>query len=860
MTEDTWPFTGRRSVLAEVVDALRGEGLVLRGAAGVGKSRVLAEAVAIARDRGVVVHEIHATDAAATVPFGAAAHLLPSGAVGNDPAVLTAAASAMASAGTRVALAVDDADRLDPQSAALVHHLVLTTDVAVVVGARSRTHPPDAVHRLWNDGLLPVREVPSMSHDEVAELVHAVLDGPLDSALRAELVQLSGGNPLLLRQVLRSARAAGRVRRRGGLWQASGSLVVGGELPDMVAEQLTVLPDRVRGAAELVALGEPLEARVLVAATDPATAEALEATGLVTAVPDRRRLRLRMEHPLFAEAIRAQLGPMTTAWRHGQLADASAPIPRRRQGDVLRRGVWALRRDGHGDAELLLTAARAAHSGLDRVLAADLAEAAAEAGSGDDALLLLAECLPWRGEHDRATTLLDELGERAQEPRRRIAVAELRAEQLVRRGDEDAADEVLRRTIEEMGQEAARALQGLRGRIAWAAGRVDRALEVGEDAVRDADEPAALRAATAWILIRALTCAGRPTEARALAEELQETLGANPELDGPRQLVEMAGMMAVAYGGDAATATSVVGRRRAASLRGPQFLRVMWSHELGQATVLAGRPRTAIRVLNEVAALFPFDVLGDAARQWIGDGLAHAHGLLGDGAAARRHLDDLAMADTTNERRLRRSGAVWALAAESRTEEAVAVARTHAAELLQVGATASAAWLLDDAARLGAADVVARELEELAATTQGTLIGDLAALARGLADDDPALLTEVGERFADAGWDLHAAEAVAAAVAELERRGADPGELRARAVTLRNRTEGARTPLLARGRHVPELTPREAEVARLAAEGHTDQQIADLSHISIRTVQTHLHRSYTKLGISDRARLPDVLG
>lgn len=51
------------------------------------------------------------------------------------------------------------------------------------------------------------------------------------------------------------------------------------------------------------------------------------------------------------------------------------------------------------------------------------------------------------------------------------------------------------------------------------------------------------------------------------------------------------------------------------------------------------------------------------------------------------------------------------------------------------------------------------------------------------------------------------------------------------------------------------LTPREREVARLAAERLTAQEIADRLFISVRTVEGHLARVYGKLGVSSKAEL-----
>jgi DNA-binding CsgD family transcriptional regulator len=56
-----------------------------------------------------------------------------------------------------------------------------------------------------------------------------------------------------------------------------------------------------------------------------------------------------------------------------------------------------------------------------------------------------------------------------------------------------------------------------------------------------------------------------------------------------------------------------------------------------------------------------------------------------------------------------------------------------------------------------------------------------------------------------------------------------------------------------RHRHpVPRLTPRQNELLRLLAAGHTNSQIARQLGISEGTVRTHLENIYQKLGVSSR--------
>ncbi len=55
------------------------------------------------------------------------------------------------------------------------------------------------------------------------------------------------------------------------------------------------------------------------------------------------------------------------------------------------------------------------------------------------------------------------------------------------------------------------------------------------------------------------------------------------------------------------------------------------------------------------------------------------------------------------------------------------------------------------------------------------------------------------------------------------------------------------------GHDRPNLTTREIEILKLAADGYPAQQIANHLHISLATVKTHLQHIYEKLGVSDRA-------
>jgi DNA-binding CsgD family transcriptional regulator len=170
-------------------------------------------------------------------------------------------------------------------------------------------------------------------------------------------------------------------------------------------------------------------------------------------------------------------------------------------------------------------------------------------------------------------------------------------------------------------------------------------------------------------------------------------------------------------------------------------------------------------------------------------------------------------------------------------------------------------FALHDVVRLGAAGLVAARLERLAARWEGALAPLLAGHAVACVGHDGTGLDEVSAGFEALGMLLYAAEAAVHGADAHLRNGDERAARRAfgRARQLADACQGACTPALVSLR-TPGLTTRQRQIARLAASGLTNRQIAEQLTVSVRTVGNHLCGIYERLGVTDRDGLSRLLG
>jgi ATP/maltotriose-dependent transcriptional regulator MalT len=275
----------------------------------------------------------------------------------------------------------------------------------------------------------------------------------------------------------------------------------------------------------------------------------------------------------------------------------------------------------------------------------------------------------------------------------------------------------------------------------------------------------------------------------------------------------------------------------------------------------------------------------DAAVRWLSEGDVH----LGDCDPRYVRGLGLAMLARTEASRGRPEHAVAALARADATYPAMQrthsmyrheYARAHAwvaaasgdlrrGQTIAMGAAADCGQyllteitFLHDALRLGSPPVtVATRLATLAAKTDSELAHAQADHATAAQRQDPAAIGTGAERFAELGANLLAAEAQSSATELFAQRGDNPAARRsaARARELLIRCPGAQ-PQPFGDLRLPTLTQREDHVARLAASGLTNHEIAAQLVVSLRTVESHLYHAFDKLGIHNRDQLEDHLG
>ena len=775
---------------------------------------------------------------------------------------------------------VDDAQWLDDASAqilAFVARRLLAESIAIVFAVRE---PVTARHF---EGL-PQLRVQGLDEDAARTLLASAIPGRIDGRVRDRIVAEAHGNPLALLELPRGMSAV--------------ELAAGYEVPASAD-----LPGRLEShyLRRIEALPEATQRLLLLGAADPVGDAALvwRAAGALAIGPDALPpaedaelltvgAQVRFRHPLVRSAVYRSASPADRRAVHRALAEAT---------------------DADGDADRRAWHRAAAAAGFDEDVAADL-DRSAERASARGGLAAAAAFL-------RRSVALTADADRRAERASAAAQASLQA------GAFDAALDMLTIVESSPLDALQRArVELLRGQTAFAQGSVaDAASLLLAAAERLEALDLALARETYLYACGAAMFGGGSSAGDLLAAG--RAVRALPPLTGPPRAVDtlLDGIALVVTEGRAAAAPTLL--RATSSFAGadvPVDECVRWSpfataagnalwDDEGVRAVCARQLQIArdAGALGQLPALLL--ALGNAAAR--GGDLAGAASLMAEATAIsevtgtrlppytemlvlamRGHasgamsLIEQTVEQVAEARQGIASTAHWAAAilynGLGRYEEARAAAEAAGSAPLDLFA---AMWslpeLVESATRTGAGDVAQHAVERLTETTRpaGTDWGlGVEARSRALVSEGPAaeaLYHEAVERLRRTRLraDLGRSHLLYGEWLRREHRRVDArAQLRIahdhfRSMGMDAFAERARTELFATGGKArkrtvetrDELTTQERHIAELARDGLSNPEIGARLFLSPRTVEWHLRKVFTKLGIHSRHELSRAL-
>jgi DNA-binding CsgD family transcriptional regulator/tetratricopeptide (TPR) repeat protein len=877
-----------------------GAALVVRGDAGVGKSTLLQYAANVAAGHGYQVLQVTGVPSEAHLPFAglhrlllplrdqlsllpppqrqALAHAFGETSAESDFFLVALAALTLlgdAASATPVLVIADDVQWVDPPTCnvlAFVGRRLAADRIGLLMSSRpgTATTPGDS-------DLLQVH-LTGLDDDAAASVLDAHTPG-LPEALRRRVLRLAEGNPLALIELPRTA---------GELTTAAlvpDALPLSTRLEAAFAARTAELGAVPRGLLLVAALDDDDPLQEILAATSAYLGTRLTPDDVTPAVDAGllrvARHRLRFTHPLVRSAVAQAATAQERTAAHAALAGTLA-------GHADRR-LWHLAAACHQPDETLAAALEEAADRASRLRdaafavavyerAARLSESPQHRGSR---LLHAAESAFDMGRHDVAARFVAEVATLDLEAAQRTRLAWLR-EQFHLGGTPRAVG--LARFVDVIDQMretgshtlAVRSVYSLAMRAFWELPTspdgalilraIDRLTVTSEDpyllagmalvapverAAQIAERVGALTVGTDADAVRllgvALNATGHLERAGLILHEAATLLRAQGRLGQLAQtLTSLAFSQLIRGDWDALDATADETSRLASETAQP-IPGVVTRLTAAVATAWRGQPEIALQMADTearyAAATGPVPVL--ALSRFVRGAAALAEG---EHSRAfdelRRVFDDTEPAHHPHLAHLAVADLAEAAAACGRHDEALALLRQPIADtartpspLLRIGVRyAKAVLSADDTAEPAYRAALGQP------TRDAPFIAARLRLSYGM-------WLRRQRRMIDCREPLRQARD------EFDALGAGPWSERAR---VQLRAAGETSPSSPAPSHV-RLTPQEYQVAQLAAEGFTNREIGERLFLSHRTVGSHLHTLFPKLGVTSRAQLAQAL-
>jgi DNA-binding CsgD family transcriptional regulator len=905
-------IVGRDTELADIEDFIKRPGsvraLVLRGEPGVGKTTLWKAGVARASDYGHQVRTIRPTESEAKLSYVGLGDLLQD--FGEETyadlpglqrealdvallrakapddgldyrtvcvAVLGAFRSIAASSPFLVA--IDDVQWLDGATAqvlAFVARRLADERVRFLTALRAAPRPADPLELVRNLGEDAVRiiDVSGLSLESLQALIQARFGTSLPRPTLTRVLEASGGNAFFSLEIAR-ALVDGRLQLEPGR-----TIGLPADLAQLVAGRLAELPSSSSDILLLCAAAStPTTTLVRSATADPerfsSGLASATAAGMIEVIGDR----IVFTHPLLSSAVYAEAGEDRRREAHSRLAVViSEPEEQARHAALAAEGA---------DARIAADLARAAR----------LARQRGALGAASDLCLLAADLTPTGNAPDMRRLRLqaaDDLLLAGDEKRSRDISRSIverappgpeRAEALLREGrasffvDHLEGAQQLDEALLEPGV-LPELLSTIHRERAWMLWQHDlRAAERhAEEAVLLAEETddAALVAAGLHVLVHVRTMLGVvvPEDLMARALDVDKAAEALFVVDRPRMILAIRRALEGSLDEARAILLQLLDE---ATVRGDEASGGDILGRLGWSEHLAGHWPTSLALhARAVAWPSPDSLLGLARVQaCVGDtdraeeearnaleqsALAH---VLEWGIDARAVLGFIDLSRDELVPAHQQLQAAWEIHQAWGFGDPgpwFLFVADHVEALVELGRYEEAAEILDWLEERGRALdrpwalAVAARYRGLLASARGDLPGALAALDEALdSHQEQSMPFELARTLLVQGSVRRRARQKRAARESLRRALEIFERLPAPLWADKARAELAR--VSGRQPMTGELTPIERRVARLAAAGRTNKEIADALFLSPRTVAGHLSHTYGKLGVRSRTEL-----
>ncbi|MFI8829325.1 AAA family ATPase [Streptomyces sp. NPDC053431] len=852
----TFPLIGRDQEITAIQQQLAATngpaGVLLVGPSGIGKTRLAEEVIAQVQDTLSAVR-LDSHLAKSVGPSATENHCIQCGGSSADHALVAFLENfAAPAAGSRPRLLIiDDAHYLSPSAVKAVGQLARSRQAKVLLTTQAGVEAPTALQALWKEDHIRRINITRLSPVASQRLACAMSDNRLTHSTAVTLARLADGNPLLLRELVRSVQEQGLLEQRNGLHQLRSGALSSPALYDLIAHRLPPLGTLGREALEMVGLSKAAQLSAIESLFGSEVLVQLEERQLieVTALgqANDRAPQVRCAHPLVEHVIRQEVPPLRSR-RHLRAWADVLDLAALTDQEKTHLAAWHADVGETAPCEILADAVRSSLKFRDFSTATRLAEA----HWNNHPSLAVAEeylhALLGDAAFDRFYSTVESMARKlgaAAAP----ALARFRIRALL-------LEENFGKAEEELDCYSGPDRDLLIALSFYRQGRLRECLDVSDSLLRSAAPEQRSEAITLTML--AQCSLGRPADALATFDEFYTDSGDSHQIAQAileKPTAEELRAIALGHLGRRAEAEKILRDFNSAPEAYVSPFDAQRTLNLGIFYMESGNLHKAVAEFTLHPA---FDPSGAAWRQKARIFAALSRSWLPEGDRAQYPVDALGDIPKSESVTYLHIAHAWRAHSEGNEKEVVSALNEAIKEAFRRHQYSDLATAIHNAARLGHAKITSSYWE---IPLQGPLLRARLQYAQAVATNDAHLLEQAAMAFSESGTYLYAAEAFAE-LARLYRRAGN--ERNATSATSRAHSHlrscgPVDTPPL---RFLSLLTPlseRERTIAILAVRGMSDKEIAERLVISPRTVGNTLYRIYQKAGVTGRKSLRKVL-